>query len=74
MDYTAQDASINVVRYTVSADSSATADTSTAEVILNVPKRSKCHQAGILDFGPMATCTSVSVMMNSPIVLRSSAC
>jgi len=52
VDYTAKDWSINVVRYTASADHPDVVDPATAEVVLNIPKQSEYHQAGMLDFGP----------------------
>src|SRR5262249_34111747 len=52
VDYTAQDWSINVVRYTVAANNPDVADPSTAQLVLNIRKRSKYHQAGMLEFGP----------------------
>ena len=52
VDYTAQDLSINVVRYTASSDHPNVVDATTAQLVLNIPKQSKYHQAGMLEFGP----------------------
>src|SRR5579859_7427854 len=52
VDYTAQDWSVQVVRYTASPDHPSYADPATAEFVLSVPKQTKYHQAGMLDFGP----------------------
>ena len=52
VDYTALDWSVQVVRYTLSADHPDVVDPATAEVVLTVPKRSMYHQAGTLAFGP----------------------
>lgn len=50
--YTAMDWSVQVVRYTVSANDPNVVDPSSAQSVLSVPKRSKYHNAGMLDFGP----------------------
>src|SRR5262249_46372624 len=51
VDYTAQDLSISIVRYAASSDDPNIVDP-TAQPVLNIPKRSKYHQAGMLEFGP----------------------
>jgi glucose/arabinose dehydrogenase len=50
--YTAMDYSVQVLRYTVSRDRPDVVDPSTAQVVLEVPKRSKYHNGGMLAFGP----------------------
>ncbi len=52
IDYTANDASVNVVRYTVSPNQPDRVDPSTAMTIMSLPKRSKFHNGGTLAFGP----------------------
>lgn len=52
VSYTAMDWSVQVVRYTVSADDPNVLDPTSAQSILSVPKRSKYHNAGMLLFGP----------------------
>jgi glucose/arabinose dehydrogenase len=52
VDYTAQDLSINIVRYTASSDHPDVVDPTTVQRVLSIPKRSKYHQAGMLEFGP----------------------
>jgi glucose/arabinose dehydrogenase len=52
VDYTAVDQSVQVVRYTAAAEHPDYVDPATAETVLSVPKRTKYHQAGMLDFGP----------------------
>ncbi|MBV9595757.1 MAG: PQQ-dependent sugar dehydrogenase, partial [Chloroflexi bacterium] len=52
IDYTANDASVNVVRYTVSPNQPDQVDPSTAMTVMAIPKRSKFHNGGMLAFGP----------------------
>jgi glucose/arabinose dehydrogenase len=52
IDYTALDATVEVIRYTVSSDHPDQVDPSTAETVLSIPKRSKFHNGGTLMFGP----------------------
>jgi len=52
IDYTANDASVRVIRYTVAADDPDRADPASAETVMSIPKRSKYHNGGTLAFGP----------------------
>jgi glucose/arabinose dehydrogenase len=52
IDYTANDASVNVVRYTVAPGQPDQVDPSTAMTVMAIPKRSKFHNGGTLAFGP----------------------
>jgi glucose/arabinose dehydrogenase len=52
IDYTANDASVQVIRYTVSPSQPDVVDPSTAQTVLNLPKKSKYHNGGTLAFGP----------------------
>jgi glucose/arabinose dehydrogenase len=52
IDYTANDASVQVVRYTLSPGQPDQVDPSTAFTIMSIPKRSKVHNGGTLLFGP----------------------
>ncbi|HLZ28337.1 MAG TPA: PQQ-dependent sugar dehydrogenase [Chloroflexota bacterium] len=52
VDYTANDASVQVVRYTVSAGQPDQVDPATAQTVLAIPKHSKYHNGGMLAFGP----------------------
>jgi len=52
VDYTANDWSVHVVRYTVSAQDPDQADPSSAMPVLVIPKQSKYHNGGMLTFGP----------------------
>jgi glucose/arabinose dehydrogenase len=52
IDYTANDASVQIVRYTVSPGQPDQVDPSTASTVMSIPKRSKYHNGGTLDFGP----------------------
>jgi glucose/arabinose dehydrogenase len=52
IDYTAKDASVQVIRYTVSASTPDQADPATAATVMSIPKRSKYHNGGTLAFGP----------------------
>jgi glucose/arabinose dehydrogenase len=52
IDYTANDASVQVVRYTVSPGQPDQVDPSTASTVMSIPKRSKFHNGGTLAFGP----------------------
>src|SRR5262249_40065750 len=52
VDYTANDASVNVVRYTLSPDNPNLIDPATAATVMAIPKRSKFHNGGTLAFGP----------------------
>lgn len=49
VSYTAQDNSFQLIRYTVSGDS---IDPTTASTVLSLPKKSKYHNGGMLQFGP----------------------
>lgn len=51
IDYTANDASVNVVRYTLSPGQNQV-DPATASPVMTIPKRSKFHNGGTLEFGP----------------------
>jgi glucose/arabinose dehydrogenase len=51
IDYTAADASVQVVRYTVAAGQDQL-DPATASTVMSIPKRSKFHNGGTLAFGP----------------------
>lgn len=50
VDYTANDRSVRVIRYTVSPDD--VADPASAYTVLTVPKNSMYHNGGMLAFGP----------------------
>jgi len=52
IDYTANDASVQIVRYTVSPCQLDQVDPSTASTVMSIPKRSKYHNGGTLAFGP----------------------
>ena len=52
VDHTANDASVQVTRYTVSASNPDQADPGSAMTIMSIPKRSKYHNGGTLAFGP----------------------
>src|SRR5579864_7836492 len=52
IDYTANDASVQVVRYTLSPAQPDQLDPQTAYPIMSIPKRSKVHNGGTLMFGP----------------------
>jgi glucose/arabinose dehydrogenase len=52
IDYTANDASVQIVRYTVSPGQPDQVDPSTASTVMSIPKRSKFHNGGTLAFGP----------------------
>ncbi|MBV9582051.1 MAG: PQQ-dependent sugar dehydrogenase [Chloroflexi bacterium] len=52
IDYTANDASVNIVRYTVAPGQPNQVDPSTATTVMSIPKRSKFHNGGTLAFGP----------------------
>jgi glucose/arabinose dehydrogenase len=52
IDYTANDASVQVIRYTVSPDHPDVVDPATAETVMAIPKQSKYHNGGTLAFGP----------------------
>jgi len=51
IDYTAKDASVRVIRYTVAADDPDRADPASAATVMSIPKRSKYHNGGTLAFG-----------------------
>jgi len=51
VDYTANDASVQVIRYTLSPGSNQI-DPATGSTVMNSPKRSKFHNGGTLAFGP----------------------
>ena len=72
VDYTANDASVQVVRYTVSPGQPDQVDPATAQTVLAIPKQSKYHNGGTLAFGPTATCTSRSATTSRPSRRRSS--
>jgi glucose/arabinose dehydrogenase len=52
IDYTANDNSVQVIRYTVSPDQPDQVDPATAETVMAIPKQSKYHNGGTLAFGP----------------------
>jgi len=52
IDHTATDATVQIVRYTVSPDRPDQVDPSTASTVMTIPKRSKFHNGGTLMFGP----------------------
>jgi glucose/arabinose dehydrogenase len=52
LDYTTNDASVQVVRYTLNSGQANQLDPSTAATVLSIPKRSKFHNGGTLAFGP----------------------
>lgn len=52
VDYTANDWSVQVIRYTVSPDHPDQVDPASAHTILALPKQSKYHNGGTLAFGP----------------------
>jgi glucose/arabinose dehydrogenase len=52
IDYTANDASVQVVRYTVSRDQPDQVDPASAQTVMAIPKHSKYHNGGMLAFGP----------------------
>jgi glucose/arabinose dehydrogenase len=52
IDYTANDWSVQVIRYTVSPDHPDQADSNSAQTVLALPKHSKYHNGGMLAFGP----------------------
>jgi glucose/arabinose dehydrogenase len=51
VDYTANDASVQIVRYTV-APGADVVDPGTAATVMAIPKKSKYHNGGTLAFGP----------------------
>jgi glucose/arabinose dehydrogenase len=52
IDYTANDASVQVVRYTVSPGQPNQVDPATAQTVMAIHKQSKYHNGGMLAFGP----------------------
>jgi len=52
VDYTANDASVQVIRYTVSPGQPDQVDPATAQTVMAIPKHSKYHNGGMLAFGP----------------------
>ena len=52
VDYTAADTTVQLIRYTVTADHPDQVDPSTAFTVMSIPKRSKYHNGGTLQFGP----------------------
>ncbi len=52
IDHTATDATVQIVRYTVSPDRPDQVDPGTASTVMTIPKRSKFHNGGTLMFGP----------------------
>jgi glucose/arabinose dehydrogenase len=52
IDYTANDASVRVVRYTMRPDQRDRIDPATAQTVMDIPKQSKWHNGGTLAFGP----------------------
>jgi glucose/arabinose dehydrogenase len=51
VDYTANDKSVNVIRYTVAPDRPDQVDPATAQTVLAIPKKSAYHNGGTLAFG-----------------------
>jgi glucose/arabinose dehydrogenase len=52
IDHTANDASVHIIRYTVPPDHPDQVDPATAQTVMEVPKQSKYHNGGTLQFGP----------------------
>jgi glucose/arabinose dehydrogenase len=52
IDYTANDTSVRIIRYTVTPDRPDQVDPATAQTVMEIPKRSKYHNGGTLAFGP----------------------
>jgi glucose/arabinose dehydrogenase len=52
IDYTANDASVQITRYTLAPGQPDRIDPSTAFTVMSIPKRSKYHNGGTLAFGP----------------------
>jgi glucose/arabinose dehydrogenase len=52
VDYTANDGSVQVIRYTASPDQPEQVDPATAQTVMAIPKQSKYHNGGALEFGP----------------------
>ena len=52
VDYTAKDWSVHVVRYTLSASNSSSLEPTSAQDVLVIPKQSRYHNGGMLEFGP----------------------
>ncbi|MCA1645359.1 MAG: PQQ-dependent sugar dehydrogenase [Chloroflexi bacterium] len=52
VDYTATDATVRIIRYTVTPDRPDQVDPSTAHAVMQIPKQSKFHNGGTLAFGP----------------------
>lgn len=52
IDYTAKDASVHIVRYTVTPGRPDQVDPATAQTVMEIPKQSKYHNGGMLAFGP----------------------
>ena len=52
VDYTAIDASVQIVRYTVSPSQPDQVDPATAQTVMAIHKQSKYHNGGTLAFGP----------------------
>lgn len=52
VDYTANDAAVRVIRYTVTPDRPDQVDPGTAQTVMEIPKQSKYHNGGTLAFGP----------------------
>jgi glucose/arabinose dehydrogenase len=51
VDYTANDWSVHIVRYTLSASNPSTLEPVSAQVVLVIPKHSRYHNGGMLEFG-----------------------
>lgn len=52
VDYTAKDATVRVMRYTVAGDDPDRADPASVSTVMAIPKRSQYHNGGTLAFGP----------------------
>ena len=52
VDYTDNNNTVQVIRYTVSPPTADHVDPSTAYTVMSIPKGSKYHNGGTLDFGP----------------------
>src|SRR5205823_9931804 len=52
VDYTANNAYVRIVRYTVAPDRPDEVDPGTAQMVMEIPKQSKYHNGGTLAFGP----------------------
>jgi glucose/arabinose dehydrogenase len=52
VDYTSKDASVQILRYTVSPEHPNVVDPATVQTVMAIPKQSKYHNGGTLEFGP----------------------